>query len=61
MKIFYVSEGILEMRLVESLQAAKAMREGADYENIFDSKSARALVEQSEEFLKVAETVLRGH
>lgn len=48
------------MRLVESLQAAKAMREGADYENIFDPKSARALVEQAEEFLKVAEDVIAG-
>lgn len=61
MKAFYVGEGILEMRLVESLQAAKAMREGADYENTFDPKSAGALVEQAEEFLKVAEGVLRGH
>ena len=60
MKVFYVSEGILEIRLVESLQMAKAMREGADYENTFDAKSARALVEQAEEFLKVAERVLRG-
>lgn len=58
MKAFYVSDGILEMRLVESLQAAKAMREGADYENTFDATSAKALVEQSEEFLKVAEGVL---
>ena len=61
MKAFYVSEGVLEMRLVESLQMAKAMREGADYENTFDPKSAKALVEQAEEFLKVAEGVLRGH
>lgn len=60
MRAFYVSEGILEMRLVESLQAAKAMREGADYENTFDAKSAKALVEQAEEFLKVAKGVLRG-
>ncbi len=60
MKVFYVSEGVLEMRLVESLQMAKAMRESADYENTFDPKSAKALVEQAEEFLKVAEGVLRG-
>jgi len=59
-KAFYVSEGVLEMRLMESLQMAKAMREGADYENTFDSKSARALVEQAEEFLKVAEKVISG-
>lgn len=49
-KIFYVSEGVLEKRLVESLQAAKAMREDADYENTFDAKSAKALVEQAQEF-----------
>lgn len=61
MKAFYVSEGILEIRLVESLQMAKAMREGADYENTFDAKSAKALVEQAGQFLKVAEGVLGGH
>lgn len=61
MKAFYVSEGVLEIRLVESLQAAKAMREGADYENTFDAESAKALVEQAEEFLKVAEGALGRH
>ena len=60
MKAFYVSEGVLEMRLVESLQAAKAMRESADYENTFDAKSAKALVEQAGEYLKVAENVISG-
>lgn len=58
MKAFYVSEGILEIRLVESLQMAKAMREGADYENTFDPKSAKVLVGQAKEFLKVAEKVI---
>ena len=61
MKAFYVSEGVLELRLVESLQMAKAMREGADYENTFDAKSARALVGQAEEFLKVARGVIARH
>lgn len=60
MKVFYVGEGILEMRLVESFQAAKAMREGADYENTFDGESAKALIEQAAEFLEVAEKVLSG-
>ena len=39
MKAFYVSEGILEMRLVESLQMAKTLREGADYENTLALKA----------------------
>lgn len=58
LKEFYVSEGIIEMRLVESLQMAKAMREGADYENTFDSESARALIHQADEFLKIAKNVI---
>lgn len=58
MKSFYVSKGILEMRLVESLQMAKALREGADYENTFDAESAKALVAQAQEFVLVAEKVI---
>jgi len=58
MKAFYVSKGVLEMRLVESLQMAKALREGADYENTFDAESAKALVAQAQEFVQVAEKVI---
>jgi len=60
MKAFYVSEGVLEMRLVESLQTAKTLREGADYENTFDPESAKALVDQAEEFVKIAAEVVLG-
>lgn len=58
MKAFYVSKGVLEMRLVESLQMAKALREGADYENTFDPESAKALVEQAGEFVRIAGEVV---
>jgi uncharacterized protein (UPF0332 family) len=58
MKEFYASEGILEMRLVESFQMTKAMSEGADYENTFDPASAESLVEQAEEFVRVAGEVV---
>ena len=54
MKAFYVSEGVLEMRLIESLQMAKMLREGADYENTFDPQSAKALVDQADEFVRIA-------
>jgi len=60
MKAFYVSEGVLEMRLVESLQTAKTLREDADYENTFDPESAKALVDQAEEFVKIAAEVVLG-
>ena len=57
-KAFYVSENLLEMRLVESFQMAKALREGADYENTFDAESAVSLAEQAAEFVKVAQAVV---
>lgn len=53
-------EDCLKRRKIVRFPAAKAMREGADYENTFDPKSAMALVEQAKEFLKVAEGVLAG-
>ena len=57
MKTFYVSEGKMEMRVAESLQTARALRESADYDNAFDKKSAISLVDQAAEFVKVAQTV----
>jgi uncharacterized protein (UPF0332 family) len=61
MKSFYVSEGILQMRLIESMQMAKQLREGADYENTFDQESAKALVSQAGEFVKIAQKVVLGN
>ncbi len=59
MKAFYVDEHLLEARLVESFQMAKALREGADYENTFDAESAASLAEQAAEFVGVARKVAR--
>ncbi len=61
MKSFYVSEGMLEMRLVDSMQMAKVLRENADYDNTFDPDSAMALVSQAEEFVDVAQRVIGKH
>ena len=58
MKALYVSKNLLEMRLVESFQMAKALREGADYENTFDAETAAALLEQAAEFVTVAQKVV---
>lgn len=58
MKAFYVRGGVLEMRLVETFQMAKALREGADYENTFDDESAKSLVAQAEKFVLAAAQVV---
>ena len=60
MKEFYVSEGKIEMRLAESLQMAKALRESADYDNAFDKDSAVSLVDQAALFVKIAVEIVSG-
>ncbi len=59
LKEFYGSEGMLEMRLIESFRAAKSLREGADYENTFDAESADSAVRQAEEFVRAAKKLCR--
>ena len=46
------------MRLAESLQMARSLRESADYDNVFDKNSAVSLVDQAVEFVKVAQAVI---
>jgi len=58
MKEFYVSEGKLEMRLAESLQMAKSLRESADYDNVFDKNSSVSLVDQATVFVKMANDIV---
>jgi uncharacterized protein (UPF0332 family) len=58
MKEFYVSEGKMEMRLAESLQMAKTLRESADYDNIFDKSSAVSMVEQAILFVNIANDIV---
>ena len=58
LKAFYVPEGKIAMRLVETLQMAKALRESADYDNIFDKNSAVSLVEQAVEFVGITKKAI---
>ena len=58
MKTLFVSEKILDIRLVEALQTAKILRENADYDSDFSKSSAEALVEKAKDFLKEAEKIL---
>lgn len=49
-----MEQGTLDVRLVEALLTAKALRENADYHNEFSRQSAKGLVEKAEEFLAQA-------
>ena len=55
LKQLFVSEQLLDIRLVEAMQMAKTLRENADYDNEFSKSSAEALVEKAQSFLKKAE------
>lgn len=50
----YVHTGVLESRFLDALQAAKAMRENADYESEFSETGAKKLVKIAAEFLRAA-------
>lgn len=58
-KVLFVSEKLLDIRLVEALQMAKTLRENADYESEFSKSSAEILAEKSQEFLAQAEKILK--
>lgn len=61
MHALFVNENLLPARLVESFQMAKALREGADYENTFDTETAVSLAEQAAEFITAAQAVISGN
>ena len=56
----YVKTKQLDVRLVESLQLAKVLRENADYYGRFSSDSAGQLVNDAEEFLAAAKGLIAG-
>ena len=58
-KVLFVAENLLDIRLVEALQMAKTLRENADYESEFSKSSAETLVEKAQEFLNKAEEILK--
>lgn len=54
----YVKAGRLDVRLLESLQLAKVLRENADYYGRFSPESAGKLVKDAEDFLAAARTII---
>lgn len=58
MRAIFVEKGLLDVRLVEAFQTAKALRENADYENEFSRESAKSLVDKADAFLARAREIL---
>jgi len=59
LKTLFLSEKLLDVRLVEAMQMAKTLRENADYASEFSKSSADVLVEKAQLFLKKAEEILQ--
>jgi len=55
---FYIDKGEIGFWLVEALQKAKIMREGADYYGEFTKENATDLVDNAEEFLAKSKELL---
>lgn len=58
-RFLYIAEGKIGYWLIEALQKAKTLREGADYYSEFSQDGAKDLVKKAKEFLEKAEEILK--
>lgn len=57
-RALYVEKGLVGYWLIEALQKAKSLREGADYYSEFSKVGAEDLIEKAREFLKKVKEIL---
>lgn len=57
-RALYVEKRLIGYWLIEALQKAKTLREGADYYSDFSKEGAEDLIQKAEEFLTKAKEVL---
>lgn len=58
-RTLYVEKGLVGHGLIEALQKAKTLREGADYYSEFSKEGADDLIEKAKEFLSKVKEILR--
>lgn len=57
-RTLYVEKGFIGHWLIETLQKAKTLREGADYYSEFNKEGAEELIEKAKEFLERVKEIL---
>lgn len=57
-RALYVEKGQIGYWLIEALQKAKTLREGADYYSEFSKEGAKDLIEKAKEFLNKTKEIL---
>ena len=57
-RALYIDKGLVGYWLIEVLQKAKTLREGADYYSEFNKEGAEDLIEKTKEFLERVKEVL---
>jgi uncharacterized protein (UPF0332 family) len=57
-KALFVTEGLLDIILVEAIQTAKILRENADYENEFSREGSQSLLDKAQELLNRTKEIL---
>ena len=58
LRALYVEKGLVGYWLIEALQKAKTLREGADYYSEFSEDGAKNLIEKSKEFIAKTKEIL---
>lgn len=57
LRVLFVEQGVLDVRLVEAFQTAKSLRENADYEDEFSKEGAEGLLDKAKEWLRQAKLI----
>lgn len=58
LRALYVEKGLIGYWLIEALQRAKALREGADYYSDFSKEGAEDLIKKAKDFLEKVREIL---
>lgn len=60
LRTLYADEGFIGYWLIEALQKAKTLREGADYYSEFSEEGAEDLIKKSKEFINKTKEILNS-
>jgi len=59
LRVFYLDKGLISHKVIEDIQLAKRMREGADYHADFSREGAEGLIRSAKNFISIARNIIK--
>lgn len=60
LKVFYVDEGKISLKMIENLNNARRLRERADYKGNYSKEGAELVFKSAKEFVTATEKIIGG-